>query len=179
MVNTDGHCCATANCVSFDLERAGGLSSAAQVYLRGNNSVKQAHYWQACPAVIYISAGGILWTAKGWRSWLQWAQVSLGWVSALWSLPPHSVFQFRSFLGLTFPQLCCSIPPPQNLLHCQLPHCLSGVKSSLDDNRKCNQKHTESSANGSRCNSLLMDYLHHSTPQAAVRHLYFFPPVLI
>lgn len=32
VVNMDGCCCATKYCVSFDLEIAGGLSSAAQVY---------------------------------------------------------------------------------------------------------------------------------------------------
>lgn len=55
----DGHCCTKTNCVSFDLQSAGGLSSAAQAYLKGN-SVKQAHYWQTYPAVIYISTGEIL-----------------------------------------------------------------------------------------------------------------------
>lgn len=36
------------------------------------------------------------------------------------------------------------------------------VKSSLDDNRRCHQKYTASTANGSRYTSFFMDYLHHS-----------------
>lgn len=81
---------------------------------------------------------------------------------ALWSLPPHSVFPSRAFLGLIFPHCTAPHPAPQDLLLCQLTHCPSVVKSSLDDNRKCQQKYTESIANGSRYSNLLMDYLHYS-----------------
>lgn len=68
----------------------------------------------------------------------------------------------QSIPEINIPTLCCSTPPPQDLLHCQLTHCPSVVTSSLDDNKRCRQKYTESTANGSRYNSFLMDYLCHS-----------------
>lgn len=199
MVNMDGHCCTITNGVSFDLESAGGLSSAGQAYLR-SNSVKPTDYWHTRPAVTYISTGGILWTEKGWRLNLQEAQASLGWVSAgVWHVTDFVSPLLASYLrgtqnvapmfwklasvglatsqrlpvqnvpGINIPTLCCSIPPSKDLLLCQLTHCLSVVKSSLVDNRRCHQKYTAITAKYSH--GLFASL---STAQAAVRFFIYF-----